>query len=224
MEVDDGVASFDQMGPNLVGDTPGGGPARIPGKLSVEVPSVGKIPGFHAIAREVHNGNNSQRSSHALWVKRFAFVGKRIAQQMRTGGGPGQFVSVDATYDGDAGPWPCAVNDGDWDGPGISEADVEKRELDGSQGSRFDALSKEPNITPFGIPVPFRAIFGLMGFHRFINSHTSAFGKFMSDTNLPDGFLFPPGHDSSKHASIINAPLEARGKNHEATDASYAHK
>ena len=69
VEVDDGVAILDQVRPDLVGDSPCCRSTRVARKLSVEVPSVREVPRFHAVAGEVHNGDDAQRAGEALGVE-----------------------------------------------------------------------------------------------------------------------------------------------------------
>lgn len=102
VEVDDGVAILDQVRPDLVGDSPCCRSTRVARKLSVEVPSVREVPRFHAVAGEVHNGDDAQRAGEALGVEGLSLIRERIAQKVGASGGTGQFVAVNAANDRDA--------------------------------------------------------------------------------------------------------------------------
>ena len=102
VQVDDGVAVFDQVRPDLMGDSPCCRPTRVAWKLSVEVPSVWEVPRFHAVAGEVHDGNDAQRAGEAFGVEGLSLIREGIAQQVSASGGAGQFIAVDAANDRDA--------------------------------------------------------------------------------------------------------------------------
>jgi hypothetical protein len=57
----------------------------------------------------------------------------------------------------------------------------------------------------------------LVGFHRLVDGGSPPFGQFVSHSDFPDGFLFPPGHGFPKSASVKNAPFWFKGKNHQST-------
>lgn len=81
-----------------------------------------------------------------------------------------------------------------------------------SKGAWLDSFAIKSHITPLRTSVPLRSVFGLMRLHGFVNRHPTALWKLVSNPNFTDGFLLPPGHDSSMRASIINTPLRNEGR------------